>query len=257
MKSTLGIEPAYQGTTGSGKAYQLCKTDYVLPVELSDTGSLSIQYNGHPIKPEHVQMMDGWDSPPLTIGAPIRIGVLNQESIKTSYTTGTVTGSAGSNVVTGLGTAWLTNVVPGDQIVINGDTNYYTVYKVDSDTQISLYNYLTTAASGATYSLSHQFGRVLRVWPCPDRAYVGFVKGLRNYAPLVATTDTNEFLSRYPFAVIESAVWREASSSPDPREDALYQKSELMWAKAQGEDEAILPVYNRNPIFNPRARPNY
>jgi hypothetical protein len=255
--SSITIEPPYQGTSGSGKAYELCKTDYLLPTELSDTGALQIQYNGYPVRPENIHQMDGWDTPPLTNGAPTRIGILRAESILSSYSTGTVSGTSSANVVTGAGTAWLSNVTPGDQLTINGDTNVYTVYKVDSDTQITLYNYLSATATTASYTLTKQFGRILRVWPCPDRAYVGFVKGLRSYSPLVSTIDTNELLCRYPTAVIESAVWREASSSPDPREDALYQKSELLWARAQGEDEALLPVQNRNPIFNPRARFNY
>lgn len=255
--SSITIEPAYQGTSGSGKAYQLCKTDYLLPSELTDLGSLSIQYNGYPVKPEAVRMMDGWDSPPLTVGAPCRIGILNQDVVKASYTTGTISGTISTNVVTGLGTAWLSNVVPGDVLLIDGDTNLYYVYKVDSDTQITLYNYLTATAAADTYTISRQFGRVLRVWPCPDRAYVGFVKGLREYTPLVNGTDTNELLHRYPSAVIEAAVWREAGSSPDPREDPYYQKAEFMWARAQGEDEALLPQNNYNPIFNPRTRLHY
>jgi hypothetical protein len=130
----------------------------------------------------------------------------------------------------------------------------YTVYKVDSDTQITLYNYLVnTAAALTTYTISRQYGKNIRLNPAPDNSYVLFVKGLRAYTPLVNTADTNELLDRFPYAVIEGAVWREAGSSPDPREDSLYQKSELMWARAQGEDESIMPSYNYYPIWNPRG----
>jgi hypothetical protein len=252
--STAIIEPAYQGTTGSGKAYELSQTDYLLPTELSDTASILVSYGRVSIRPEHQTQTDIGDYPPTAVGGPVRATILRQEQVQATYTTGTVSGSANSATLTGVGTAWLANVKEGDAITLNGDTTIYTVYKVDSDTQITLYNLLVGAVSGVTYSVSRQFGKILRLLPVADRAHVAFVKGLRNYAPLVNNSDTNELLHRYPSAVIESVVWREASSSPDPREDSLYQKSEMMWARAQGEDEALFPAHNYNPIFNPRSR---
>jgi hypothetical protein len=248
------IEPAYQGTTGSSKAYELCKTDYLLPSELSDIGSVKVTFDSSILTPTHQLQSDRTDFPPLTAGSPLDIRVINQSQIYSSYTTGTLTGSSGGTTLTGVGTSWLANVAPGDEIVINGDTNTYRVYNVDSDTQISLYNKLVSAASGATYTASRKFGKVLRVWPCPEQPYVLFVKGLRAYNPLVNTADTNELLVRFPHAVIEGAVWREAGSSPDPREDSLYQKSEIMWGKAQSEDEQLFPMQNHSPIWDGRQQ---
>lgn len=251
--SSITIEPAYQGTSGASKAYELCKTDYLLPSELSDLGSIMVGFDGSTIRPKHQLINDPQTRPPLTVGSPLDVSILNQEQIVSTYTTGTLSGSINTVTLTGVGTAWLSNVTPGDQLVISGDSSTYTVYKVDSNTQITLYNKLVSAASGLTYTISRQYGHVLRVWPTPDQPYVLFVKGLRAYPTLVNATDTNELLARYPFAVIEGAVWREAGSSPDPREDSLFQKSELMWAMAQSQDEAVLPQRNDEPIWNPRA----
>ncbi len=251
--SAIIIEPAYQGTSGSSKAYELSQTDYLLPTELSDPGSILISYGRVNIKPEHQLFTDMGDYPPTTVGGPTRAAVLRAEQVTATYTTGTLSGTINTATLTGVGTAWLANVKEGDSILINGDTNYYTVYKVDSDTQITLYNNLVSAASGATYTASRQFGKVLRLWPVADQAYTAFIKGLRAYVPLVNNADTNEFLCRFPSAVIESAVWREASSSPDPRDAQFFQMSEAMWAQAKSEDEAILPRQNYFPIFNPRG----
>ena len=52
--------------------------------------------------------------------------------------------------------------------------------------------------------------------------------------------------------MIEGAVWREAGSSPDPREDGLYMRSERMWNIAMGEDEQMFPKENYEPIYDPR-----
>ena len=248
------IEPAYQGTTGASKAYELCKTDYLLPTELSDVGTLSVTVDGSVLSPSHQLQFSRGDFPPLTNGSPLDIAILNQSQLSGSYTTGTVSGTSGTAVLTGVGTAWLANVSPGDEIVLNLDSNTYKVFSVDSDTQITLYNKLGTTAAAVTYTVSRQFGKVLRIWPCPDNPYVVFLKGLRSYPLLVNNADSNELLLRYPHAVIEGAVWREAGSSPDPREDSLFQKSELMWSRAQGEDEQLFPQTNHNPIWNARQQ---
>lgn len=253
--SQITIEPAYQGTTGSGKAYQLCKTEYLLPTEVGDLGRVKVTYNGMPLNIENHMQTDGYYQPPISIGPPYSVAMYNQDQTYTTYTTGTVTGTSGTLTLTGSGTSWLTNLQPGDEIVINGDTNTYIVNSIDSDTQVTLYNFLGSSPSGATYTASRQFGKVLRVQPCPDNAYVCFVKGLRTYSPLVNNSDTNELLIRYPTAVIEGAIWREAGSSPDPREDSYFQRAEFLWQTAQGEDERILPETNYNPIWN--ARRNY
>jgi hypothetical protein len=246
------MEPAYQGTTGGSKAYELCKTDYLLPSELSDVAAIKFSYDGHLFVPGHQLQTADASWPPFSTGYPVSFSIFNQSQVYSTYTTGTVTGTSGSVSLTGIGTAWLSNVTPGDEIVINGDTNTYRVYSVTSDTALTLYNKLTAAATGATYTASRQFGKVVRMWPCADQSYVCFFRGLRSYAPLVNDSDVNELLLRYPHAVIEGAVWREASSSPDQREDSLYQKSEMMWAKAQGEDEQLFPLNTPSPIYDAR-----
>ena len=249
--SSITIAPAYQGTTASGKAYFLTKSDYLLPSEVRDTGSLLVTF-GRSDLGLYFNRSDVF--PSNATGSPTSVEIFNQDPLERTYTTGTLSGTINTVTLTGVGTAWLANVSPGDSLVIGTDTNTYTVFKVDSDTQITLYNKLVNAAVTQTYTISRQYGKVMRVSPGADQQYSCFVRGLKNYHDLVNNLDTNELLCGYPAAVVESAVWREASSSPDPREDSLYQKSEMMWATAKGEDEALLPARNYNPIFNPRAR---
>lgn len=249
---TLTIEPPYQGTSGSSKTYNLCKTDYLLPTEISDVARLKVTVDNRPLFPTHNLQSDGYFQPPLNVGYPYNWSLYNQDQVLTTYSTGTVSGTINTLTLTGSGTAWLANVQPGDEILISGDTTVYKVQLVNSDTTITLYNNLVIAPITASYTISRQYGKVLRVQPCPDQAYVCFVKGLRAYSPLVNNTDTNELMVRYPAAVLESVIWREASSSPDPREDSLYMKSEKLWATAQGEDEGLIAPGNPTPIWDPR-----
>lgn len=252
--SSVTIEPAYQGTSGSAKAYRLCPTDYLLPSEISDMASLSVIYNGRPLPISHQLQSDWITSNKLTQGYPYAVSVHNQNVTSSTYTTGTLSGTINTSTLTGIGTAWLTNIFPGDEILISGDSNYYKVYSVSSDTSLTLYNKLVATATGASYQACRQFGKVIRIIPPSDQSYVVFIKGLRSYAPLVNISDTNELLNRYPHAVIEGAVWREAGSSPDPREDSMYMKSERYWMQAQSEDEQLFPMANYEPIYDPRQR---
>ncbi len=54
------------------------------------------------------------------------------------YSTGTVSTTEDSNIVTGVGTSWLTYVDAGDWIRIADDPVVYQIATVDSDTQIHL-----------------------------------------------------------------------------------------------------------------------
>jgi hypothetical protein len=251
--SNVTIEPAYQGTTGSAKAYQLCPTDYDLPTDLSDLGRVKITIDSRPLEIQHQLMQDGYFQPPLSAGVPYGVSLYTEDFTKATYSTGTITGTSGTNTLTGASTAWLTSILPGDEISgITGDSNTYKVQSVQSDTALTLYNFLTTSPSTAAYTATRQFQCTIRFQPCPDKDYVSFAKGLRRYNPLVSDSDTNELLLRFPYAVIESAVWREASSSPDTREDSLYMKSEKLWTDAQGQDTEIMAQTNYQPIFDAR-----
>lgn len=251
--SAVTIEPAYQGTGGSSKAFQLCPTDYDLPVDIADIGRLKLTIDSRPLTIQHQLQQDGYYQPPLSSGVPYGVSLFAQDFTKTTYTTGTVSGTSGTYTLTGSSTVWLSNLLPGDEISgLSSDSNTYRVQSIQSDTSLTLYNLLTTSPSGSTYSAIRQYQPILRFQPCPDKAYVCFAKGLRTYNPLINDSDTNELLLRFPFAVIESAVWREASSSPDQREDALYMKSEKLWTQAQSDDTEVVAQNNFQPIFDTR-----
>ncbi len=73
--------------------------------------------------------------------------------ITTKYTTGTVTVTNASAVVTGASTVWSTNIVAAD-VFKGSDGEYYAIASVDSNTQITLgRNYDGTTAAGASYTI--------------------------------------------------------------------------------------------------------
>jgi hypothetical protein len=71
-----------------------------------------------------------------------------------NYTTGTVTLTNGSKLVTGAGTAWLANVDAG-MLLRRGSERVYVVESVDSDTQITLEDaYEGATGAGIVYGLT-------------------------------------------------------------------------------------------------------
>jgi hypothetical protein len=90
--SNVTIEPAYQGTTGGTKLYQLCPTDYDLPTDLSDLGRVKITIDSRPLEIQHQLMQDGYFQPPLSAGVPYGVSLYTEDFTKTTYSTGTVTG---------------------------------------------------------------------------------------------------------------------------------------------------------------------
>ena len=70
------------------------------------------------------------------------------DPIESTYATGTVSIPADSNVVTGVGTSWLSNADSGDIFVVNNLT--FTIKRVETDTQIILHNFVKEEVTAGT-----------------------------------------------------------------------------------------------------------
>mgnify|MGYP001590105884 CR=1 FL=1 len=104
------------------------------------------------ISSDNDYILIGENKESVIINGTVTIGPATNDT----YVTGTVSTTAGSNVVTGSGTAWLANVVTGNSISIpRSNPNAMAKYKiksVDSDTQLTLENPLpATMVAGTNY----------------------------------------------------------------------------------------------------------
>lgn len=68
-----------------------------------------------------------------------------------SYSTGTVSGTSGTNTLTGVGTDWTTISADDQYITITGDNNRYKIDTVTGATTLTLVDNLETSPAGATY----------------------------------------------------------------------------------------------------------
>lgn len=246
------IEPEYLGDTDATADYELLKTDYLLPTELKDfsnititggLGQLTIRNFNSPIS-----------SPvfPLASGSAREVSLFNQEAKDTTYSDGTVTATINTRIIAGSGTLFLANVVAGD--IFSDNTTNYTVQSVDSDTELTLYNHVKAALSGAAYTVTRRFGKIVRLLPSNDDTYSVVVKGLRKYSSLVNDIDFNELTEDYPDEVEEMTLRLELSSTPDNRENDILQVAGAFFQRAQATDQGLFPAHNRRPIFNFRHR---
>lgn len=255
--SSLTIEPAYKGTTGANKNYELKKLDWLFPSELYDVSHVLV-----PIYTTALPIYWNVEPPNVNRGIPTSAYIFNSNFTATTYSTGTVTGTAGTNTLTGSGTSWLANVTPGDIITITGDSStvgavsgvltQYMVHKVTSNTSITLYQNLLVGPSGATYTSTRQFGRNLRLDPSPNQGWGVLVAGWRKYPQLIHNNDVNEMTYRYPNAIIEGAIYREQGASPDMREGSQYQVQKMIWDNAKAEDRSITKHQVSNPLWSNR-----
>jgi hypothetical protein len=232
--SVLTIEPPYQGSQTSGAMYELKRVDYILPADIQEIRAITYgTLNNCPII-----LVSGLELMDLRIGTP-DVAYLSTPDFRGSSYTCTLSASINSHTVTGSGSAFLTNVQPGDTLTDGVYT--YVVYSVDTDTSLTLVNYTRAAIVSGSYTFTRELSRTLRIVPSSDDEYVVYVRGLRKYAPLVNDLDKNEMTGRFPMAIVESAVRLELASSPDSREGQAFQISEELWRKARAEDQTLSP----------------
>lgn len=248
----LELDVPYQGTTGSSKTYILRHFDYVLPTEITDLESVSVPHQNKIIPITEASSLEVFDPAPQQSGYPTAVSIYSSNTFPTVLSTGTVAGTINTNTITGSSTTWLSDSVqPGDLLTIGSYS--YTIYSVDTDTQLTLYNYQqVTTAGGTSYTITRQFGRILRIiWPSNSK-YVLSVRGLRKYAPLVNDSDTNELLNRYPNMVILKSAAIELRSQNDKRAGQLTQESEMKLQIARAEDDALTNKESVGSVFSYR-----
>lgn len=249
--TSIELDVPYQGTTGSGKSYILRHFDYVLPTEQWDIGSVVATADNRPLSILEPIGTEVICPTPLSHGYPTALSIYGSDSTATVYSTGTVSGTINTVTLTGSATAWLDNIFPGDKVTIGSYD--YRVRSVDSDTQITLYNNQQVTSSAATYTITRQFGRIVRVIFPSTNNYTIDIRALRKYAPLVNNNDTNELLYRYPNVVILKAASLELKQQNDLRSREFEASAELALVRAKADDDSLTPRESAAPIFSYRV----
>ena len=246
----IELDVPYQGTGGSNKTYVLRHFDYVLPTEPWDFGSVTVTHDKVIIPILEPFSLDVLSPVPYYKGYPMAVSIYGSDSVPTVYSTGTVSGTINTQILTGSGTSWLSNIYPGDTVTIG--TNSYSVRSVDTDTQITLYQSQQVASSASTYTITRQFGRIMRImWPSTDN-YTLDLRALRMYQPLVNNNDTNELFYRCPNAISLKVAAMELRSQPDSRSEELEKNANVALQMARAEDDSLTVRDSNATLFSYR-----
>lgn len=248
--STLTLDRPYNGTTNSSAVYYLRGFDWKIPSELEgmpkavECGTSEIEIQSMLTRPSLI---------PDTRGKPNRAIFWSNDPIGSTYSTGTLSGTVNTRTLTGSGTSWLANVTAGDQveITLTSTTYKYHVQSVQSDTSLTLYQFLQTTPAASTYVIRNQFNRYLRLSPTPDQAYIMAIYGQRRFYPLGADNDIDELLMQFDDAILEGVEAYEACSSPDDREKDKYNRWLFGLAEKIGIDGRNFNVVHPAPISLP------
>lgn len=212
--NTLILEVPIQEASASGLSFEIWKKFYrvnsdvrlVLPIDFPNQ-----QFNNYPNN--SFQYNNQTSFIPFTIH-----GV---DEFASQYTTGEVTLTQDSNVVTGSGTAFLGNVYPGDRLQIGN--NDYWVWRVETDTQLILQNYAIESYSG-TYIASGDYPRTAVLSFTPAEASVLNYSYVRRVYDLV-----NERFDAFPLPgefdtiIVDHAIGEFKKDQGDPQWPALLQ----------------------------------
>lgn len=249
--TTLTLEVPYQGATASGASYEVRKVDYLVPSEISGKVKMT-DSRGREMPVESILTRPSII--PDSRGGPRSAVVWSDDPIGSTYATGTISGTADTRTVTGSGTSWLTNVVAGDQleVTISGITYKYNVRSVESDTSITLYQFLLTTISASTsYTVRNQFGRLMRISPSSDDEYVISLYGTRHIYPLAHNNDIDELLAYHSSALLEGVIGLEQGASPDDRENSQIAKYWAILGTKAGSDARDAGIVNPAPVLIP------
>jgi hypothetical protein len=215
---SLTIDIPFIGSTLTGANYTIRRIFHRLPGDVSKIGEVSeftipqiIRQIGN-----EVFMTQGADYKSVT-GTPYRYNICGIYGKENTYTTGSVSGTIATKTVTGAGTSFLANILPGDKFVINGDTNIYRVESIETDTSLTLVQKLTASVAALTTYTATTDADSLMVrfyYPSSRKAIIPFEYFAYPY-DLIGITDEDSITRRYGELIVDYVIAKEKRATDD------------------------------------------
>jgi hypothetical protein len=218
--TAMTLETPYVGSnTGSGKTYTLYKRIYTLPSVVDDPDeSLRIPAKSTTIDympSEKFQNRYRFNTAGFIFHYTVHDRIYNLRT----YTTGTVSGTSGTQTLTGSSTAWLDKVFEGDEIEISATK--YNILTVDSDTQLTLCQNLQTSPSGTSYTVRSVRALEVQFGYLPDGAYNIEIPCYKRLYKVIDNNDIIPIPTEF-IQVIRYLVMAEILSIHDSNKSTLY-----------------------------------
>ena len=165
--TSIVLEVPYQGDTDTDASYSIFKDEYRLPANLDKLKLMRQIQNGTAIADLDPTLFDVLEPTPTSQGDP-NFRIISGSKLDT-YSTGTVSATVNTSVITGSSTVWSTLDGFGKQSRITVGSSVFTVKSVDSDTQVTVYENIAATISGSTaYSISLD-NLIIQFFDIPDK----------------------------------------------------------------------------------------
>lgn len=219
----ITLETKYVGTTDEDASYSIYKDEYRLASDMATHKVLRQVEDKVAMGSIEATAFDILEPSPTSEGSP-RYDIIVGSKLDT-YSTGTVSGTSGASVITGSATALWADVEglgKGTRITIG--SNVYTVKSVDSATQITIYETLSSAiTAGTSYSMLMDNMRI-RVFPIPDVAEVIKYRYQRLAYPLRADTDIPDLPDEWHHILITAGLITAYQTKDKEEANRQYQR---------------------------------
>lgn len=149
----LTLDQLYQGTTNTAATYSIYQDTFLLRADVDVYKIIRQMQNGVALFSLNISDLD-WEVPSQSGTGPADFEVFAGRATKT-YTTGTLSGTSGSRILTGASTpAWTTVQGLGVGSKVQVGSSVFTVKSVDSATQLTIYEALPSAIiAGTAYTI--------------------------------------------------------------------------------------------------------
>ena len=205
--TAIVLDQPYQGSSNlSGSTYSIYQDEYRLAADMDHYKIMRNIEDGTAMVDVNPSNFDIW-LPTPTGQAPPTISVPIGSKL-TTYSTGTVSATANTKVITGSSTAWtdVQGLGRGSRITVG--TAVYTIQSRDSAIQLTVYETVTPAIAAATsYSILLD-NPLVQLYTIPDAADNIYYRYQRLPFPLVDDEEIPDIPDDYHWLLIEGAlIW--------------------------------------------------
>ena len=211
--TSLTLENAWENETKSSANYKIVKDRYDLPKWLQIKNLREIkEIDQKPLTGVDELEFDRITGNKAATGTPKYFMPLDR--VRNNYTTGTLSGTVSTKVLTGSGTSWDTSDIEQHDVIQVG-SYAYTVDSVDSATQITVFEDLAETVSGSSYTAIMDRYRI-QLYPFPFELKTLKLTGSQTPTPLNDDSDIPLIPIEWHYLIVKGAYIKALKHNQDP-----------------------------------------
>ena len=206
--TSITLQAPFQGTSASLQTYNIFQDEYRLAGDLDKYKTFRQLQNNISLFQFPITTFDELHPMPNSYADPISGMMIG--TLLDTYSTGTVSATSNTNVITGVGTSWLSVQGLGrmNQITVpftGTPRNTYTIKSVDSDTQITVYeNISVNVAASSSYQIKLQNVRI-QLYQIPNAVRSLYYRYFRIPEPLINDWDVPDMPQSWHWLLVMGA----------------------------------------------------